>query len=123
MNWPAHQLVTPPPPLCYPDCQKVLPSILAEASQHNAQPKSFGSAMKLAAVGLAAASLLHGVAPAQAGVILTKREVKKVCLCVMSSPSFAGSMPRDSRLTTPMPPASQWHNGLPIPQNDCMHLG
>ena len=67
-----------------PARHNVLDFIRAEASQQKAQPQNFGSAVKLAAVGLAAASLLHGVAPAQAGVILTKREVKKVSLCGMS---------------------------------------
>ena len=57
--------------------------VRAEASQHNAQPQNVGNAVKLAAVGLAAVSLLHGAAPADAGVILTKREVKKVRLHAM----------------------------------------
>ncbi len=121
MKW-LHTSWAPPSPLCYPNPQKVPLCIRAEASQHNAQPQSFGSALKLAAVGLAAAALLHGVAPAEAGVILTKREVKKVRLRIMSHPLTPGSVPRDSRLTMSGRALLDSTMCCQYPQHDCMLL-
>ena len=73
--------VTPPPCRTHLLAPALIrPSAIAGAPQHHAQQQSTSNGLKMLAVGLAAASLMHS-APADAGVILTKPQLKKVNAC------------------------------------------